>query len=248
MARIVGTLEYLSALRNFDAFLQAASSEEIAAADKIVSSRPQFTVFTELADRFRQGPGTSRTSPAALEASQKRGLMWVVALARLEAGAILATFTTIAAPFETVGPTKWEMPAYKNLLMDGAQTHYLALTNDSNVAVVALKLPDTEMLAYIRRLHLTRTMLNAAARSNARELSPHDWSELEAQDRQLQSTHDRFSLRVKRYIASLNSYSRESKTTVSDPYTKVNACGAILWGEKVELAAGTAWKETFKAK
>ncbi|HQR08105.1 MAG TPA: hypothetical protein PLN21_14850 [Gemmatales bacterium] len=245
ISRVVGTLEYLSALRNLDAFLQAASREELAAADKFVSSRPQFTVFTQLADRFKQGPGTAQTSPAAQQASQKRGLMWVVALARLEAGAILATFTTLSTPFEMVGPTKWELPAYKELLMDGAQTHYLALANDSNVATVALKLPDTETLAYIRRLNLARSMLSAAARSNAAELSPHDWSELEVEDRQLLATRDRFVLRVNK---SLNSYSKESKTITGEQYTTMKTCILALRGEQVELAAGTAWKQTIKPK
>lgn len=90
-----------------------------------------------------------------------------------EAGAILGTFTTLPSPFEVVGPTKWEMAAYRELLMDGAQTHYWAIANDpnapsSNTATDFLRAPGPEMLAYIRRLNLARSMLNAAAMSNAK--------------------------------------------------------------------------------
>ena len=173
--------------------------------------------------------------------------MWVVALARIEAGAILATFTTLPSPFEIVGPSQWEMPAYKELLMDGAQTHFLALANDVNVGAVATKLPGTETLAYIRRLNLARAMLNAAARSNAQELSLSEWLQLEAQDRQLLAMRNRLSLKVSRYVATLNSTS-VNKTMTEQQRTNVAACILQLAGEQRELAAGTAKVQTFSVK
>lgn len=173
--------------------------------------------------------------------AKKTGLMWVVALARLEAGGILATFSTHANPFEVVGPTHWEMPAYRELLMDGAQTHFWALANDPNVAAVAMKIPGTEMLSYIRRVNLARSMLSAAARSNAQALSPIEWSQLTAQDSQLLSMRNQYSFRVKKYLASLNSYSKEAISSNGKEYTNVSACGKQLAGEARELAAGTAW-------
>lgn len=247
LVRVVGTFEYLSSLRNLDAFLSSASSEELAAADKFVTARPQFTVYTQLADRFRQGSASQPLQLDRQTAAQKKGLMWVVALARLEAGAILGTFTKLPAPFETVGPTRWELPAYKELLMDGAQTHFLALNNDANVAIVARKIPDTEMLSYIRRLNLARSMLSAAARSNAQELSPEDWLQVQSQDRQLLLTLGRFSQRVNGYVASLNN-TNVSKTTSERIKSEVIACGAQLAGEQRELAAGTARVRTFTVK
>ncbi|MBL8822106.1 MAG: hypothetical protein JNJ77_05920 [Planctomycetia bacterium] len=241
--RIVGTLEYFSALRNFDEFLRTANREELDAADRYVSNRPEFTVYSQLSDRFRQQPvmanATSRES-----AAKKQGLMWVVALARLEAGGILGTFSTISNPFEVVEPTLWEMPAYRELLMDGAQTHFWALANDPNVAAVAMKIPGTEMLSYIRRLNLARSMLSAAARSNADQLTPVDWSELTAQDSKLLGMRNQFSFRVKRYMASQTSSTRET-TTRTKQSTLSDACILQLAGEQRELAAGTLRTETF---
>jgi hypothetical protein len=243
--RVVGTLEYLSALRNLDAFLSSASPEEIAVADKIVSSRPQFTVVTRLSDRFR--PGSQQWTFGGQGAAEKRGLMWVVALARLEAGAIVGTFTTLPAPFEIVGPSRWEMPAYRELLMDGALTHVWALANDPSVAAIALKPPDSEVLAFIRRINLTRAMLSAAARSNAQELSPQNWSLLVEQDRQLLATRNRYSAALARYVASQN-YSLVNSSVTAQQRAIVRACGAQLAAEQQELAAGTAKVQHFRVR
>lgn len=244
---MVGTFEYISSLRNLDAFLSSATSEELAAADQFVISRPQFTVFTQLADRFRDDQLSRQALLERQATAQKKGLMWVVALARLEAGAILGTFTKTPSPFEIVGPTRWEMPAYKELLMDGAQTHFLALSNDSNVAVVARKIPDTEMLSYIRRLNLARSMLSAAARSHAQELSPEDWLQLQSQDRQMMQTLGRFSQRVSKYVASLNT-NNVTTTTSERQISDVHACKSQLIGEQRELAMGTAKVRSFSVK
>jgi hypothetical protein len=248
MYRVVGTLEYLSALRHLDAFLHSASSEELDAADKIVSSRPQYAVFTGMSDRFRQSPAVGQTSSNNQTASPKKGLMWVVALARMEAGAIMGTFTTLSNPFEVVGPTRWEMPAYKELLIDGAQTHYLAISNDANVATVAMKVPDSETLSYIRRLNLARSMLSAAARSKAQEMSLQEWSQVELQDKQLLTIRDRFAQRVSRHLDLINS-NATSQTPVSDKLkSNAKACSMQLLGERRELLAGTATVQTFNYK
>lgn len=245
--RAVGTFEYHTSLRNLDAFLSSASSEEVAAADKIVSSRPQFTIYTRLADRFRTGQESPQLSLERQAASQKKGLMWVVALARLELGAALGIFTRTPSPFEIVGPTRWEAAAYKELLMDGAQTHYLALTQDANVSLVLRKIPDTEILAYIRRLNLARSMLDAAARSNAQDLLSGDWAQLQAQDRQMLSTLNLYSAKVNKYLASLN-FNKTTTTTEEQQISKVKACLSQLAGEQRELSAGTAKVRTFSLK
>jgi hypothetical protein len=244
--RVVGTLEYMSALRNLDAFLSAASAEELAVADRIVTSRPEFTVFTRLSDRFRSG--SQQWAFGGQGAAEKRGLMWVVALARLEAGAIVATFTRLPSPFEIVGPSRWEMPAYKELLMDGAMTHVWALANDGQAAVVARKPPDSEVLAYIRRINLTRAMLNAAARSNAPELPPQAWSQLVEQDRQLVAARKLFSAAIAEYVAKQNYSMISTQISVGQQKAFAMYCKAQLAGEQRELAAGTARVHTFKAK
>jgi hypothetical protein len=239
--RAVGTLEYLSALRDLDAFVRVATREELDAADRIVSSRPQFTIYSRLADRQRGIPAPSD--------AQRQGLRWVIALARLEAGAILATFTKNAAPFEDVGPSRFELPAFQELLMDAAQTHVLALANDARVHVVAAKNPDNEMLAYIRRLTLARALLSAAARSNASHLSVQDWLRLEEQDRQLLAIRDLFAMRVRRFVDSLNSNLTNKTVTEKEKSVIVSSiCPPLLEAERRELKAGTAKVQTFRVR
>jgi hypothetical protein len=252
--RVVGNLEYISALRNLDAFLKNATQEEIQAADEIVKSRPQFAVFSQLAERFRPGnaPPAAGTTGSADSKSQsrfpeRRGLMWVVALARLEAGAIIGTFTTIPAPFEVVGPTEYEMPAYKELLMDGAQMHFWGLANDSHLPDVTKSIPGTEMLAYLRRLNLARKMLSAAVRSNAKELTPPQWTQVVEQDQKLLELRDGFEATITAYVISLNRVSQSSSSNTSK-VNSVGACGAQLAGERAELRAGTASVQTFDVK
>lgn len=238
--RIVGTLEYISALRNLDFFLNSATREEMDAADRYVSSRPEFTIYSQLSERFRQQPAMAYFTGSEPSA-KKTGLMWVVALARMEVGGILATFSKHTNPFEIVGPTLWEMPAYRELLMDGAQTHFWALANDPNVAMVAMKIPGREMLSYIRRIDLARSMLSAAARSNAQALSPNDWSQFISQDAKMLGMRQQYSFRVKKYLASQNSYSKETTISKGNEYGRAAFCSAQLQGEARELAAGTAW-------
>lgn len=247
--RVIGTLEYLSALRHLDAFVNTATTEELAAAERIVSSRPQFTMYTKLADSTRAGPGARPKSAVSdQKAGQRKGLKWVVALARVEAGAILATFTKMPSPFEIVGPSRWEMPAYKELLLDGAQTHFWGLVNDPYVKVVAMKVPDAELLAYIRRLTLARAMLNAAARSNAPDLSAQQWTELGGEEQQLVTLQNAFSLRVQNYLASLKTSSTSQSVDDFDKIRFSKICGSQLAGIQTEMLAGTAHMAVFKTK
>jgi hypothetical protein len=109
------------------------------------------------------------------------------------------------------------------------------------------KIPDTQTLAYIRRLNLARAMLGAAARSNAPDLSPVEWSQLETQDRQLLGMRDRLSMMVNRYLKQLN-YSDTQQTISEKERSSVAACSAQLAGERKELAAGTATKQRFVFK
>lgn len=237
--RVVGTLEYVSALRHLDAFVQSASREELDAADKFISSHPQFAVNTRLADRMRTSVSSSVNA-----GTRKLGLAWVIALARIETAGILATFTTMTSPFELVGPTQFEMAAFKELLMDDAQTHYLALSNDLNLLAVSRKVPGTEMLAYIRRINLARSMLDAAVRSQLADLSAQDYAVLGAQDRTLSMMRKNLANRVNKYLEHLN-YTRQNSSVTESEYSSVNACAQMLKGELKELAAGTATVQSF---
>ena len=240
MFRVVGFLEYGAALNHLDPLVASASQVELAAINAILADRPEFAVYPQVAPRLQRVPST--LVPAAGTSAARRGLEWVLALARAELGGIAATFGNHRAPFAAVRPTQFEKEAYKTLLMDGAQTHYWALVNDQEVAQVARSVPDTKMLAYIRRLNAVRHFLHAGANGSLPELKPPQIAEILVQDKQLNTLRQNFTETVSDYLAAMNARSTSAMTSSRD---SVAACAAQLRGEAAELQAGTATVQSF---
>jgi len=240
--RVVGFLEYGAALNNLDALVASASPQELEAIDEILQDRPEFTVYTNIAPRVQRLPSTLVPGTAA---EPSRGLAWVLALARSELGGMIATFGQHPSPFAAVRPTALELDAYRTLLMDGSQTHYWALVNDPNLAKVASSVPDTQMLAYIRRLNAVRHFLRAGANGYAQELKPPQVAEVLSEDQKLGSLRQDFVATVNDYLKSMT-YSQTSSRTTTDSQAVARACGGQLLGEAAELKLGTAKVQTFK--
>jgi hypothetical protein len=239
--RVVGFLEYASALRNFDELLATATPEELSAIDAVVSSRPEFAVYANLSRRVRRAPSTlAETQSEAEDTFQRRGLPWVIALARVEMGGMIATFLEHPAPFAAVQPSAYEMEAYKELVLDGSQSHFWALTNDPNVQSVARQKPDAQMLAYIRRLGVARHFLFAAARSHAPQLNALQIQEALAQKTTLEDTLGDYRGNLQSYLESRNQTARTSSSKTTWSGDVVNACYKQLAREPKALAMGTA--------
>ena len=216
--RVVGYFEYGTALRYLDEFVKRATNEELQAANEWVIEQPEFTVYTNLSRRVRSAP--SNLGPESKD-DRRTGLAWVTALARVELGGILATFSSHDSPYELVGPTEFDMAAYRELLMDASQTHVWALVNDRELERAASGVPDTKMLAYLRRVGLMRMLLSAAARANANDLSRDQMQELVAQDTQIKNQQDRFGVTIASYLRAMNAKgaSTNSKTVDVDMAT-----------------------------
>jgi hypothetical protein len=164
-------------------------------------------------------------------------------LARVEVGGILATFTQFPAPFEAVGPSQYELPAYKQLLLDGSQTHYWALARDPEARRVAKIEPNTETLAYIRRLTVARHFLFAAIRGYAGNITPLQLTEAASQKKNLDDLRDTYSSNVAQYLAALNFRTKSTKSKTNNRYL-VDACNIQLAAEPRSLAKGTATSST----
>ncbi|MCH7728085.1 MAG: hypothetical protein IH991_16650, partial [Planctomycetes bacterium] len=167
--RLVGFYEYVNALREFDQLVQTASPQELEAMDEIVKDYNEYAVFANLSRRIQTDSSSLAEKGAADDDNfQRRGLGWVMALARVEVGAMLAGFTDVPQPFAVVRPTQFEMPAYRELLEDGLRTHYWSLIRDPAVQLViaqSLKEPNHQTLAYVRRLSITRKFLHAVSQA-----------------------------------------------------------------------------------
>ena len=200
--RLVGYFEYRMALEHLDELLRIATPTELRAIEELVEESDEFKVYTNLARRLQTGPSSlAEKGRRENDNFARRGLPWVMALARVELGAMLAGFARHPAPFTAVGPSRYEMDAYRELLVDGASTHYWALANDPQLKEVAGKFPpDGKTLAYIRRLNIARHFQIAASQSGAESFNPIQQTELSSRRRGLDSQTQQFITSLQLYV------------------------------------------------
>ena len=236
--RLVGFMEYGNALGNLDALIKMSSPEELKMLDDLVKQRDEFTVYTNLSRRVQRGPSTLTEPDLDGDKFDRRGLAWITALARVELGSMLAAFTPARSPFESIAATPYDLPQYRELLLDGTRSHYGALLSDPQLIRISRASPATSgtaMLSYSRRLVLARSMLRATGKSIGTALSPAQRQELLSWKQSLDSMQAGFVSKIQQYLETM-----QSVTSRSSSSGMVNACGALLRAEKREVAAGTA--------
>lgn len=235
--RLVGFFEYVMALRNFDTLLGMLSPAELAAVDAMVGEKPQFAVQTNLSKSVQLAP-SSLTTPAFVGESMASGLAPVIALARIEVSAMLAAFTDVSKPFESLRPGEFEKAAYQEMVLDGARSHYWGLVGDPMLRkVVRMSPQNKEVLSYSRRLVLARAFLHAATKANLERFSPLELRELSSWTEGLNTLQQGFYRKMQQFLAGI------TQTTISgDSFQSeyLNACGALLRAEQRELKRGTA--------
>ncbi|MCH7728395.1 MAG: hypothetical protein IH991_18245, partial [Planctomycetes bacterium] len=164
----------------------------------------QYAVYTNLSRKVEKGKSSlAEPKKAKDDQFERRGLAWVIALARIETGAMLATFTDLPTPFAAVRPGRYELHAYLELLLDGARTHYWALFGDPFFKQITAKTvfkPDHQTNAYVRRLAVARAFVYAVAKMGTDGFSEQQRTELLKWKNQL----DQFQLAMvaytKRYL------------------------------------------------
>ena len=199
--RLVGFLEYGNAITKLQPLVTSSPQAELAVYDELVKERPEFTVFSDRSRRLERAPSTLRGPGLAAQGSERRGLCWVTALARLEFAAMLAAFSEVPSPFENVGVTPFDLDAYRELLLDGARTHYWALRNDPAVlAMLRGSSLNQQTLSYSRRVKLARAMLSAAARLG--KYSPEQYQELNTWQESLKTLDARLDATIGAALAT----------------------------------------------
>lgn len=235
---MVGYLEYGQALRNLDQLLNLLSPKELEAVDRLVASRDEFTVFTNLSRRFSQ-MAAAQEQPSASDYNGQRGLAWVMALARIELGAMLAGFTNVPEPLMNVGPSQFERDAYWQLLQDGATTHYWALASDPALPEVTKMSPArTEVLSYSRRLVIARSMLRAAVQLGIDRYNPLQLRQWVTWKENLDLMQVGFVTKIRLYLEEQYS-SRTAQSTSHSRSTYTDACEALLRAEQQQLQERT---------
>ena len=154
--RIVGCDEYYKFLTDFEKLFRTLTPNQIDQIDQYIKSRDEFAVFTNLSRRFEKKPSLLSERPQSTDDKfERRGLVWISALARMELGAMLAGFTSHVDPLIAMRPNEAGMPAFREMLLDGLRTHYLHLQQDPNFKQKYTGLNNIKRrLAYIRRLHM----------------------------------------------------------------------------------------------
>lgn len=245
------------ALGYFEQLLRKTSKEEQEEIEDFVGENESFTIHTHLARRVqpaqstllsypkgKPGPTLKKASNSTPSASSEHnenartGLSWAMALARIEFASVLAAFTEATDPYVAVRPTKFELPAYKQLLLDGVATHYWTLAKDPAVKQVSKISPSNPViLAFTRRLSLSRKMLRGLAKAAVGEFQPIQYRELAKWNRDLDGLHFGMLLAIEDYLQAItvqNTIRGESEREF------VEACRRQLLAEQDELRRGTA--------
>lgn len=233
--RLVGYSEYMQALLHLDQLSRVMTDDERKGLDEYLVGNELFAVEANLAKELRSTHGAMDGE------AEKRGLNWVTALARVELGAMLATYTQVPRPFEVVSPTSHDMDAYRHLLLDGVRTHYLAMRQDPNLENLFQQSQITKVLSYSRRLDMMKSMMQTLARMGW------EWSPTEAKAlRDWYVSLDDFEGSLKSYVQSyLRSTSSRQETMHTRKREYVGRyCTIIAEGMAKEVAAGTATVET----
>jgi hypothetical protein len=185
--RVVGSLEYGRALALLSQFLAAASPDEIRVAEQIVSDHDEFTVYTNLSRRIEARPGPlSEQSDRAQDKFARRGIAWIMALARVEVAAMAAGFSPDPEPFAKGRPSPYELAAYREMLEDSMRTHYWSLNRDRTPGTMRRGVTsDQQGIAYVRRTTLALKFLREVRNERQGQLTLVQQTELDTWEQQL---------------------------------------------------------------
>ena len=203
--QIVGYQEYANALNHLIPLVQNANAEQLEAYNEIVSELDEFSVYVNLSRRFGRLAGTSigqRYKQSHLhefpqvpnDDFRRRGIGWVLALARLEHGAIEVGYQESANPFSLNNLTAIERMPFAELLLDGARSHYWSMSSDpvtyQLIKGQVAKVSDRTALAYGRRAVMVQHMLETLDKIAGNSFKPAPRNELQVWHRELSSIRE----------------------------------------------------------
>jgi hypothetical protein len=197
--RVVGFLEYSEAAQRFNKLVSLCNQEELAAIDGWLSRHDEFAVYTNLSRKFEKKPGPLSESPLSPEDRfERRGLKWMLALAKVELGGVLAGFTHLKRPFATA----FDREEIAELLLDGLRTHYYVLRDDPKLAaILKRKALDTELLGYARSMVISQAFSQAVQREWKGRLNEAQAAELKLWQTAMQDWQKRMQRNVDEFLA-----------------------------------------------
>ncbi len=195
------------------------TDEEFEAIDQIVRSESEFKIYTNLARKI-QPPNTTLIEPPASQDDDysRHSFRWTTALARVELAAIIAGFTQHSAPFRFVAGTGYDIDEYRELIQDGARSHYWGLNSDPTFTKLRHRFRATPLtLTYLRRMNVATAFLRASADiSSGKDYSAQQLGELQQYLNTLQGVRERLKLSITLFLSEVSSKSRTDRSRSSE--------------------------------
>jgi len=244
--QIVGYQEYANALNHLIPLVQNANAEQLEAFNEIVSELDEFSVYVNLSRRFGRLAGTSlaqrykqsylHESPQAPNDDfRRRGIGWVLALARLEHGAVEVGYQDSANAFGLNSLTAIERMPFAELLLDGVRSHYWSMSSDpvtyQLIKGQVAKVSDRTALAHGRRAVMVQHMLEALDKIAGNSFEPSQRSELQTWHRELSSIREGVTyVMVETYRVLIEQQGYEQ--------LKLRGCPALVDGIRRDISEG----------
>ena len=133
--RIVGSHEYANAVKDLQRLVEQSTINEIEVYNEILKDHPEFSFYAGMEIRGTLPPDwkpESASDVAQFDAHyKKRGLAWMMALAKVELGATLAAYTESKKPFLTFAPTLFDREEFTQILLEDCIEHIKALDKET---------------------------------------------------------------------------------------------------------------------
>ena len=159
--RIVGAVEYRNALDCFDWY---CSEEEMQAFDELVQERDELEVEVNLSRNIVHPPSSLDQQAAEPDDKfRRRGLRWIMAIARTELGAMRIGFAADENAFQQLA-IKYDQREYLKTVFDGMRSHFWTLADDPQLnGVLRGDANVTKTLAYFRRVLVATGFVDGGA-------------------------------------------------------------------------------------
>ena len=224
LAQLVGYVEYATALAHFERLVAACTPAEQRALEDMLGQDDRLVVHSNLSAKYDQLDPLSTlrltnrpADPRATSANERRGLTWMMALARVEFGAMRAGHTGDSAsparrfdyarssgspdslannrsPFAALPPTKFDRDAFLEVLFDGMRQHFYEQRTEFQIppggAILGVGLfgpARIRLLQLERKLNVATEMLDAFHQLAGGSLNPAQQAELRQWDAFIQS-------------------------------------------------------------
>lgn len=252
LPRLVGFYEYGKAVDLLGDLVSNSTKEEIEVYNDIISQHSELDIYTNLSRKVEtRGSALAEFSTEQADDFKRSGLDWMLALAKIELAAMMASYSDAKDPFAAVAPTEFEKTAYAELLLDGARYHYWSLGKDAIARRILQQSnfePSSETVAYVRRVALSRLFLVAAINYRGQGWSDQQMNEAGQWLRDLDAYRSQLVQAIVRYLSKTETYASQGKSSVErtvsgDADTKriiSRYCGKILDGERAEISSGSA--------